>query len=150
MNGTLLDKTVSKIIKTLSALAFVFCISCGDVEESIFTQEAFENQWWKVQTLPYCFTINTASQKLWYISYSNEDLSLHDPVEYEFTTPDAYSWEGNENFYEGGMRVVDDGDCWDLIYGSSRWEAACKCKSVPQEILDSTTSQINTNYKVDS
>ena len=42
--------------------------------------------------------------------------------------------------------IVDNGDCWDFIYGHSRWETACKCEALPQETLDLTTSYINATY----
>ena len=146
MNGILLDKTMSRIIKTLFALALAFCMSCGDIEESSFTREAFENQWWSVESLDMCFTINTVSHKLWYITHSDEHTNLQKPFKYKFKDPNTYSWEGNENFYEGQMDIVDNGDCWDFIYGNSRWETACKCESIPQKTLELTTNYINATH----
>ena len=148
MSGIPLDKTMSKIIKTLFALALVFCMGCGEVEESGFIKEAFENQWWEVEAYPYCFTINTASQKLWYISYekNGKNVTLHKPAEYEFTAPNKYSWDGNGELFSGEMGVVTKGDCWDLIYGDSRWESACKCESIPQHTLNLATDYINIEH----
>ena len=60
MSGIPLDKTMSKMIKALFALALVFCMSCGDIEDSGFVKETFENQWWEVEAYPYCFTMNTS------------------------------------------------------------------------------------------
>ena len=149
MNGIPLDKTMSRIIKTLFALALAFCMSCGEIEESGFTKEAFENQWWEVEALPICFTINTTSQKLWYVSNPGNQIILHKPVKYKFKAPNTYSWEKTEDFFEGEMDIVDNGGCWDFVYGNSRWETACKCKSVPQETLKLTTDYINITYKAD-
>ena len=44
MSGILLDKTMSKMIKALFALALVFCMSCGEIEESGFVKETFVSE----------------------------------------------------------------------------------------------------------
>tara|TARA_B100000029_G_scaffold483739_1_gene535205 strand:+ start:1273 stop:1704 length:432 start_codon:yes stop_codon:yes gene_type:complete len=142
---------MNNIFKTLFALALVFCMSCGE-EAAPIDRATIEDKWWEVESLSFCFMLNTASQKLWYIDYDKgtDKTTLHQPSKYKFVPPNKFSWNPTEELYGGKMEVVNKGDCWDLIYGHSRWESACKCKSIPQDKLDILAYYINIEHKVGS
>lgn len=150
MNGILLDtKKMSKILRTLLACMFIFCMSCGEEEQATYT-DTIENHWWAIPGLSYCFSFNTASQKLWYVTYykGSDMVELHKPSNYTFEEPNYYSWEPTDNLYGSQMNIVNNGECWDQIYWPSVWSTVCECETMPREKADFLTSYINDNYSV--
>jgi hypothetical protein len=141
---------MNNVLKILLACTFIFCMGCGDEGYATYT-DTIENHWWAIPGLSYCFSFNTASQKLWYVTYYKGSgmAELHEPANYTFEEPNYYSWESTDNLYGSQMNIVNNGECWDQIYWPSMWSTVCKCETIPQEKTDSLTSHINNNYSVD-
>jgi len=116
---------------SLLFLCFSGCIT----EELTESQRVeFQDVWWELncsyEDCPLCFGLSTETNEVytWYPGYG-----LFQQGSWTFEEPNLYTWEESGSLY--GVRVVENGDCFDLHMGL-RKEVACRCDLLPKNFID--------------